>query len=259
MRALRTGAVRVDGRKCGGDARLASGSVVMVPWGDATDERRAPDLSVGELDTIYRDDDVWILNKPSGLLAQPDRRGGDSLITRVWGALGWSRNDFRPALVSRLDRNVSGVSIAALASPALRALSESFRVGDVKKIYRAIVDGTPPASGEVDAPLLKSGDDNTVRVDDSGRPSLTRFTTLSSKGGRSLVELELVTGRPHQARVHMAHIGCPIVGDRKYGSADGARRILLHAYSITFASHGGLPAGIRGRSFVAPMPSLFRL
>jgi 23S rRNA pseudouridine955/2504/2580 synthase len=257
MKALRKGGVRIDGLRAKGDARLAAGSVVTTPWGGEERERPVIPASAEPLDTIYRDEYVWCVNKPAGLLSQPDGSGSGSVVTDVWSALSWTREDFRPAAVHRLDRNVSGVILVALTAPVLRTLSECVRLGEVKKIYRAVVMGETPPFGAIDAPLLKDEAENIVRVDASGRDALTRYRTLATTGAYSLVELELVTGRPHQARAHLASIAHPIAGDRKYGATDACRRIFLHAHSLTLPKHPALPESLRGAVFTAEPPKEF--
>lgn len=262
MRALRTGAVRIDGRKTKGDARLAEGNVVTVPW--AGEERaRAVPARTAPLDTVYRDAHIWCVNKPAGMLSQPDGSPNESVVTSVWGALSWTREDFRPAAVHRLDRNVSGAILVALTSPVLRTLSECIRLGEVKKIYLAVVGGQTgqlPPSGEIDVPLIKDEAENIARADPAGRAALTRYRTLAVTERRALVELELVTGRPHQARAHLASIGHPIVGDRKYGGdapPASCRRIFLHAHSLTLPERPDLPEALRGATLTASVPKEF--
>ncbi|HPX03969.1 MAG TPA: RluA family pseudouridine synthase [Synergistaceae bacterium] len=260
MKAIRTGEVRLDARKVKPDTRVEEGQFLQVPWDDAMPEQRTPDPDIkirvkNSLETIYRDEYLWIINKPAGLLTQPDTKGGDSLITRVLTELAWTRSDFRPSTVQRLDRNTSGAVIVALTGPSLRHLSELIRERKIKKIYRAVVRGRMKDSGEIDLPLLKDPSSNTVRTDPDGQRALTRYRRISSGSGWSGIEAELVTGRPHQARVHLAAVGHPIIGDIKYGGdAKKAKRPLLHAYSLLFPDDAELPQDIRGREFKTPLP-----
>ncbi|MDR1481262.1 MAG: RluA family pseudouridine synthase [Synergistaceae bacterium] len=259
MAAIRRGNVRVNGAKSGGDARLAAGDAVTVPWpAPQALDRRIGKRSAGELQTLFKSEDVWILEKPAGLLSQPDWKSDDSVITRVWSRLSWTRTDFRPALVHRLDRGASGAIAAALSGPALRMLSELVREGMIKKIYLAVVSGIPPKAGEIDLPLLKSENGNMVVVDDRGKRSITRYRTIGSDGTNALVEMDLVTGRPHQARVHMASIGHPIIGDAKYGGLP-AERLFLHACSLTFPDVAGLPRNLRNNTITSKTPREFAL
>lgn len=255
MKALRTGAVRLDAKKAAPETRLAEGQLLQTPW----DSEALPAAAVPEglppLDTIYRDGYAWIVNKPAGLLTQPDVKGGDSLIIRALAELRWDRSDFRPATVQRLDRNTSGALIIAMSGVAQRHMSELIRARMIKKIYWAVVRGEPCESGRIDLPLLKSSDTNRVAVSEEGQPALTLYRKISGVGGTSFVELELVTGRPHQARAHMAAIGSPILGDVKYGgSYAGVKRPLLHARSVGFPAGESLPPGISGRRFTAEPP-----
>ena len=258
MKALRTGEVRLDAKKTKPDARLAEGQYLQVPWDDEQPARAAAAAEncakFPPLATVYRDDYVWIVNKPAGLLTQPDEKGGDSLITRVLAELDWTRTDFHPSTVQRLDRNTSGVLLAALTGEAQRHLSELIRERRIRKIYRAVTEGETPDSGEIDLPLLKDQQSNMVKVDRAGQRALSRYKRIGGGEGWSAVEIELVTGRPHQARAHLAAIGHPLFGDFKYGQGGGAKRPLLHAYSVTFPDDAELPADIRGRTFTAPLP-----
>lgn len=255
MKALRKGEVRLDAKKTSADARLEEGQYLQVPWDDEAPVQAAPrqNASYSKLSTVYRNDYLWIIDKPAGLLTQPDEKGGDSLITRVLSELAWSRTDFHPSTVQRLDRNTSGVVIVALTGEAQRHLSELIRERKIRKIYRAAVTGDIPEGGEIDLPLLKDPATNTVRADKAGQPALSRYKKLCGDGRFSAVEIELVTGRPHQARVHLASIGRPIIGDRKYGGS-GAARPLLHASSVSFPHDNALPEDIRGKTFTAPLP-----
>lgn len=258
MKALRTGEVRLDAKKARPGERLEEGQFLQVPWEDAAPVRAAAPESkrnLRPLATIYRDDYLWIVNKEAGLLTQPDARGGDSLITRALAELGRGQGDFRPATVQRLDRNTSGAVIIAMSGKSQRYLSELIRERKIKKTYWAVVAGDIPESGRVDLPLLKDPQSNVVAVDEKGQKSLTLFKRLKSDGRVSLVELELVTGRSHQARVHMSALGYPILGDAKYGGAvKKIKRPLLHARALGFPDDPSLPSGISGKTFTADLP-----
>lgn len=265
MKALRDGSVRLDGKKATPDTRLREGQFLQVPWDDVAPAASPACSHAGRkqprepLDTIYRDDYVWIVNKPAGLLTQPDVRGGDSLITRAMNELRWDRSDFRPATVQRLDRNTSGIVLIAVSGRSQRFLSELIRERRIRKIYWAVVSGGMPESGRVDLPLLKDQAVNIVKVSEKGQNALTIYRKIKGCGAASLAELELVTGRPHQARAHMSAIGHPILGDVKYGGgAKGIRRPLLHARSVSFPDDKALPPGIQGKTFFADLPEDMR-
>lgn len=264
MKAIRSGDVRVDGRKSDGSNRLAAGSVINVPWTDEDKkETRTPkqksDKFYEHIKTIYKDESIWVLDKPSNMPSQPDRSGTMSLIEYVWRELKCEQSSFRPALIGRLDRMVSGAVVAALDHKILRILEEMVRSRSITKIYRAVVHGEPPQRGEIALPLFKDASKNQVFVDERGASALTRYKTLRRGDGRSIVEIDLVTGRPHQARVHMASIGCPIFGDKKYGIDDEASRVMLHSSKIVFPDDSSLPSEIAGRIFKADPPKDFQM
>lgn len=262
MKALRKGEVRLDAKKVQPDSRLSQGQLLQVPWDDVRTVSAGEDIKkkFPPADTIYRDGYAWIINKPAGLLTQPDASGGDSLITRALAELEWRRDDFRPAAVQRLDRNTSGAVLVAMNGKSQRYLSQLIRERRIKKIYWAVVLGDMAESGQANFPLLKDPASNTVSVDDEkGRDALTLYRRLGGDGNTSLMELELVTGRSHQARAHMSALGHPIAGDVKYGGAcRGVKRPLLHARALTFPDDSELPEGIRGKEFTAELPEDMR-
>jgi 23S rRNA pseudouridine955/2504/2580 synthase len=205
-----------------------------------------------------------MVNKPAGLLAQPDVKGGDSVVTRVWSMFGVGGPGFSPAAAHRLDRNTTGVLAVALTGDALRELERLFRERLVTKRYLAVVAGLLPKMGMVDIPLLKDEAAGIVRADRSGKTAGTRYERLAADESLSLslVSIELLTGRTHQARVHMACIGCPILGDGKYGNIEAnrrwkreAKRPLLHSAELGFPDGlTGALSELSGRTFTAPYP-----
>ena len=257
MKAIRKGAVRINGvRVRDGATHISAGDELIVPW--QKDEVILPKRTGwGKIGVIFHGENVLILSKPSGILVQPDEPNGDSIITRVWGVLGTRT----PAAVHRLDRNTTGVIAVALHGDSLRALEELFKARKVRKIYLAVVAGKLPDEITVDAPLLKDSENNTVKVSADGVKAVTKITCLDSDGEYSLARIELLTGRTHQARVHSAHIGHPIIGDRKYGDfhanrlAKSVNRPLLHAYELGFPEDiDESLSEIAGKIFTAPIP-----
>jgi len=190
------------------------------------------------LDLIYRDESLIVVNKPAGLLAVPGRGVDkqDCLASRVQAG-------FTDALiVHRLDMATSGLMLFARGAEMQRRLSHLFREREVQKRYVAVVAGRLELlSGEIDLPLMRDWPNRPRQKVDfaSGKPSLTRYRLLAHDASTdtSRVELEPVTGRTHQLRVHMAAIGHPIMGDALYGGeAEGrAERLLLHASALSFA------------------------
>ncbi len=182
------------------------------------------------------DEALLVVNKPEGLLAVPGRGEDkqDCLSSRL-------QQKFPDALVvHRLDMATSGLMVFARGAEMQRRLSQMFREREVEKRYVAIVAGKLiPATGEVNLPIVADWPNRPLRkIDmDSGKPSLTRYTCVAydAATNSSRVELEPVTGRTHQLRVHMAAIGHPILGDALYGDAASAPRLMLHASALRFA------------------------
>lgn len=267
QKLLRTGQVRLDGRRAEAGDRIAAGQAIRLPPGvaDAPAARTlagsvarpaAPTLSERDAEAIralviHRDDDVIVLNKPPGLAVQ----GGTGTARHIDGLLDGLRfgQEERPRLVHRLDKDTSGLLLIARTARAAKRLGESFRDRETEKLYWAVVVGAPPrAEGAIDLPLLKRpglrGDRELVQVDpEHGQKALTHFRVLDRAGKRAaLLALWPRTGRTHQLRVHCAAIGCPILGDGKYGGEEAlltpvadARRLHLHARRLRLPHPSG--------------------
>lgn len=188
----------------------------------------------GDIECIYIDDSLLVVNKPSGLLAVPGRGADkqDCLASRL-------QKDFPDALiVHRLDMATSGLMVLARGAEMQRRLSQMFRERAMKKRYVAVVSGKlEPETGEVNLPIAADWPNRPLHKIDlaNGKPSLTRYRVLNYVNDSTRVELEPVTGRTHQLRVHMAAIGHPILGDALYGNTASAPRLLLHASRLEFS------------------------
>jgi 23S rRNA pseudouridine955/2504/2580 synthase len=269
--------VRLDGvRAREGSIRILAGQELYVPWEEPGAEPRVRNW--GPVPVLWRGENVLIVNKPANLLVQPDVKGGDSVVTRVWGMFGTGCPGFSPTAVHRLDRNTTGVLAVALTGEALRGLERLFKERLLTKRYLAVTVGLLPEKGLVDAPLLKDEAAGIVRVDKNGKTARTRYERLghkclgheclaasgefSSSSSLSLASIELLTGRTHQARAHLAYAGYPILGDRKYGDIKTnrrwkaeARRPLLHAFELGFPDDlTGALLELSGRTFRAEPP-----
>lgn len=185
------------------------------------------------LELIYCDESLLVVNKPAGLLSVPGRGEDkqDCLSARI-------QRDFPDALVvHRLDMATSGLIVFARSIDIQRRLSEMFREREVKKSYLAVVAGHVESdSGEVSLPIGADWTNRPLRKIDAetGKPSVTRYRVLARHTASTRLELEPVTGRTHQLRVHLSAIGHPILGDALYGNAASAPRLLLHAHSLSF-------------------------
>ncbi|ESQ74718.1 pseudouridine synthase [Asticcacaulis sp. AC402] len=198
---------------------------------------------------VYADEAVVVADKPAGLLSVPGRGPDkqDCLVSRV-------REIYPDALtVHRLDMATSGLIVLGRGPDAQRALSKAFENRRTEKLYVAVVHGSAPDEGEVDLPLITDWPNRPrQKVDyDIGKPSLTRYRTLSRDDTTSRVELEPVTGRSHQLRVHMLAIGHPIVGDEFYCQDIPAPRLLLHA------EHLAVPHPLTGEMTYCHSPAPF--
>ena len=264
QKLLRTGQVRLDGKRVEGKDRVEPGQTVRLPPGvtaapvpSSQSKPRSAKPQLSERETqeiqslvIHRDDWVIALNKPSGLAVQ----GGSGTERHVDGLLDGLRFGFedRPRLVHRLDKDTSGLLLIARTGQAAKRLSESFRDRETEKLYWAVVVGVPPKmEGAIDLPLAKrpgARDRETMQVDhEEGQKALTHFNVMDRAGDRAaLLALWPRTGRTHQLRVHCAEIGCPILGDRKYGGEEAllsavadSRRLHLHARRLTLPHPSG--------------------
>ena len=215
-------------------------------------------IGLGEppLDILYADDHLVAVDKPSGLLSVATEREKTLTAMRLmreW-LLGMARDSQRELHAAhRLDREASGVLLFARSLEMKRQLAASWR--KFEKIYLAVVDGAPPGrEGSVDAPLWEDKG-LFVRVADgrAGEKALTHYRVLRTVKGRSLLEVRLGTGRKHQIRVHLAHLGCPIVGDLRYGVSK-APRLALHAHRLRIFH----PVDGREVEISAPMPVQFK-
>ena len=216
---------------------------------------------------MYEDDEIMVVNKPAGVASHPGTgiAPGESLIERVQAQLGvqeeWSGEMFSPSRVHRLDKDTSGVLLVAKTGARLRSLVAALREGQIHKRYVALVVGHPqPASATIDAPLTRddnaSGAKSRVAEED-GRAALTRYKTLKKVGAYSLLQVIIETGRLHQIRAHLAHIGHPVVGDTRYDRPAEARQhmkdlglkhLFLHSEQVSWEEDG------KTRTFQAPLP-----
>ena len=222
-----------------------------------------------EINVVYEDENILLIDKPAGLVVHEDNdNSSDTLINRVLSYLYQKgeydherENSFTPALVNRIDRNTSGIVIAAKNAESLRILNQKVRDREIQKLYLCAVRGAPePRSAILTAYLKKLSDENKVLISDTPKPDYltikTKYRVLESKGELSLVEVDLLTGRTHQIRAHFAHIGHALLGDGKYGDntfnkRHGAKIQALCSYKLVFCftSDGGILEYLNGKEF----------
>ncbi len=214
------------------------------------------------LDIIFENEDIMVINKPAGMVVHPS--AGHASGTLVHAALAHAPTikgvggEKRPGVVHRLDKDTSGLILLAKNDTAQNDLQAQFKKREVGKTYLALVDGRPPTpAGRIEAPIGRDpGHRKRMKVlpPGKGREAISIFHTLESFLQHTLLEVNPKTGRTHQIRVHLAFLGCPVVGDRDYGLRKptlAVERMFLHATVLTF----NLPGDDQPRSFKAPLPS----
>ena len=247
-----------DGRLTADGVPLKANTIVVpgtdlrldVPEPLALDLAPAPDI---ELHIVYEDDDLLIVDKPSGLVVHPSpghRDGGtlvNALLARAGGAeYGGIAGVARPGIVHRLDRDTSGLLMVAKHDAAQASLMGQLKARRVRKTYQALVAGSVAAAvGRVEAPIGRDPKHRTrMAVVPDGRASTTGYRVRERFAGWTLLELDLITGRTHQIRVHLDAIGHPVAGDPVYGTGtsrrgpDGLDRLFLHAWRLELAAPG---------------------
>ena len=270
---VRAGRVTVDGRQVRVSHPLEAGETIEVTI--PAPEPATLEPADIELDCLYEDEDLLVVNKPAGLQVHPG--SGKPRPTLAHGLLhrypGWRPPGApkRPGIVHRLDRDTSGLLVVARTAGAFQRLGEQIRAREARRRYLALVWGSPKdASGTVDRPLGRHSRERTrMAVVRGGRPAVTHWRVLARLEALTLLEVTLETGRTHQIRVHMAHVGHPIFGDPTYGNDRSwidrlhphdrskvlpllrhLNRQALHAYHLGFRH----PSGSAGLRFEAPPP-----
>ncbi|MBR2667416.1 MAG: RluA family pseudouridine synthase [Oscillospiraceae bacterium] len=271
---IRLKRIKVNGKGAKRDTRLAVGDVVYLYINDEFFDAPSPEnaflgLYRTDLSIVYEDENILLLDKRPGLPVHPDEAEKvNTLLTHLQAYLyqkgEWKpreENSFAPALCNRIDRNTGGIVIAAKNAEALRIVNQKIRDREITKRYLCVTLGRPsPPRGEISCFLRKDEKRNQVvvyhRPVPDGRSAVTRYRTLQTKGGLSLVECELLTGRTHQIRASFADLGCPLLGDGKYGRGDvnrkyGETRQALYSYKLifSFTTDAGPLEYLRDRSF----------
>ena len=294
---LRKKNITLNGQKASGSEKLEEGDTIRLFLSDETfekfsqaDRNRANPVRQSGLseerakeraesfarNIIYEDDDLLFWNKPHGMLSQPDSSGSDSvadLLREYMLTTGKLTADelsvFNPAPVNRLDRNTSGIVLCGVSLKGLQFLSKAVHDRTICKKYLCVIFGELK-DGRYDAWLKKNESDNTVTVRENeipgGKNITTIFTTIKRQGPYAAAEAELVTGRTHQIRAHLSHLGCGILGDPKYGNPKVNREVrerygvkyqMLHASSVSFKNPGGDFEYLTGKVFRAEPPAEF--
>ena len=281
--------ITLNGKKCEGNEKLAEGDVVKLFLAEDTIEKfssvQVQEVMKVDLDILYEDDEIILVNKPAGMLSQKAKETDESLVEYLIDYLLESGKltenglrAFRPSVCNRLDRNTSGIVAAGKSLAGLQMLSGVFKDRSIHKYYQCLVSGEIRDVKTVDGWLLKDEKKNQVRIlteaeakrfrgrggDEEPKRIRTKYEPIATDGRFTLLRVTLLTGRSHQIRAHLASLGHPIVGDSKYGGvskvSSSGRTVkyqLLHSYRLEFPKLAEPFAYLSGKVFEAPMPGYF--
>ena len=271
---IRLKRIKVNGKGSKRDVRLETGDILQLYINDEffdkpNEENLFLTVFKPQLNIVYEDDNLLLVDKRPGLSVHADETEKvNTLINHIQAYLYQKRewnpkweNAFAPALCNRIDRNTGGIVIAAKNAEALRIINEKIRAHELEKSYLCITVGRPKRpEGKIEGFLLKDEAKKEVRFFrkpvPGGKTAVTLYKTLESRNGLSLVECRLLTGRTHQIRVSMAEIGCPLLGDGKYGKGNVNRcyhetRQALYSYKLRFdfPTDAGTLNYLKGKEF----------
>ena len=281
--------ITLNGKKCEGNEKLAEGDVVKLFLAEDTIEKfssvQVQEVKKVDLDILYEDDEIILVNKPAGMLSQKAKETDESLVEYLIDYLLGSGKltesglrAFRPSVCNRLDRNTSGIVTAGKSLAGLQMLSGVFKDRSIHKYYQCLVSGEIRDVKTVDGWLLKDEKRNQVRIlteaeakrfggkggDEEPKRIRTKYEPIATDGRFTLLKVTLLTGRSHQIRAHLASLGHPIVGDFKYGgvskvnpSGRTVKYQLLHSYRLEFPKLAEPFVYLSGRVFEAPLPGYF--
>jgi len=259
---IRSGHVQLNGAKVRPSESLHAGDTILWSEPVATVCETAKPENI-PLDILFEDESIIVLNKAHAFVVHPGAGNTEgtlvSALLHHCGNLSLIGGVERPGIVHRLDKETSGCLVVAKNDVAHKSLSAQFAAREVKKTYLAVVSGTPRHRyGTINAPIDRHPSHRqkmAISTPEKGREAITEYRVQASAGGRSLVECRPRTGRTHQIRVHLKHLGHPIIGDPLYGRRDGYERHLLHAWRLEFRH----PVTDKTVSFEAPPPPEFQI
>lgn len=268
FKEIRKKNIKVNRKRCTPEQKLNDGDVLELYLNDDVlhiKEKHYDFLKASdELDIIYEDENIILINKRVGVLCHPDGKDYiDNIVARLKRYLyekgEWEpdKSSFTPSLANRIDRNTGGIVIGTKNATALRIINDKIKNREIKKFYLTVVHGKMDKQSETcTAYLTKNKKKNMVAVTDNktenSKRIITKYTVLDYYNDASLLEVELMTGRTHQIRAHLAHIGHPLYGDGKYGKEQGRYKQALYSYKLKFDfSDDNELSYLRGKEFKA--------
>ena len=282
---LRKKNILLNGKKSDGSEKLCDGDIVRMYLADDTIEKfrgrkltgdmyKVPDI---ELDVIYEDDNIILINKPAGMLTQKAKPDDISLNEYLISYLIKNKciteddlQTFKPSVCNRLDRNTSGIVLAGKSLKGLQVLSDMLKQRTMDKYYYCLVRGKMIDKKELKGYLIKDSASNKVTILYKEKKDASYINTiyepLETRNNVTLLKVKLVTGKPHQIRAHLASDGHPIIGDAKYGDAKinkqylkqfGLKHQLLHAGIVKMPQLEGELSNVSGKTYEAPIPEMF--
>ena len=271
-KCLRKKRIKLNGKKAEGNVKLCEGDVLQMYISDEFFGEVVSDMSFvkvkPDLNIVYEDDNIMLIDKKVGMIVHEDESEKfNTLISHIKAYLYQKgeynpedEQSFAPALCNRIDRNTGGIVIAAKNAAALRVINEKIKSREIKKYYLCMVQGhIKPEAGTLTAYLQKNETQNRVYISDSPKDGykkcVTKYKTIGATADASYLEIDLITGRTHQIRAQMAHIGHPLAGDGKYGTNEFNKKIglkyqALYSYKTEFAfTDENILSYLNGKSF----------
>ena len=275
QKLVKDGAVLVNGKPVKSSYKVENGDRIRLEIPDAVE----PEIEAEpmELDILYEDSDIILINKPVGMLSQKAARSDESLVEHLISYLIQSHalteedlRKFRPSICNRLDRNTSGIVAAGKSMAGLQSLSQMFHDRTIGKYYLCLTAGIIEKPSQVEGWLFKDERTNKVEILFQERPGsariITEYRPIKSHDGVTLLEVHLITGKTHQIRAHLASVGHPLIGDHKYGASQINREYeqkyhlqsqLLHAARLQFPVCTQTLCNVSKKEFTAPLPKQF--